>query len=78
MATEIKDTDRTRELDGLVVQTAELLNEAFASYQKRTKTGSKDAVALALDVFAAKCGHLTAALQIIGERASQAAEELLD
>jgi hypothetical protein len=78
MAEPARETARTKELDGLVVQTAVLLNEAFESYQKRLKTGSKDAVALGLDSFAAKCGHLVQALQIVGERASQAAEELLD
>lgn len=75
---------RQAELNAMVAQTGALINDMFDRWQKPvdvkpgTPVQARQQEALRLDLFSAQCAHVAAALAICGERAAQAAEELLD
>lgn len=53
------------------------INQAFGELGESLKKGSVADQAVALDLFAAKCGEIAEGVRIMGERASQVASELL-
>lgn len=72
-------TDRTEHLDLLVANTGKAINETFLEWNARPKIGAPLAKqTVALDQFAAKCSELAQLLELLGQRATEVASEMLD
>ena len=74
----MSESDREDHLEQLVQVTGKAINEAFASWNARPKTGPLGNQTAALDQFAAQCAGLSQALELVGQRASEVATEMLE
>lgn len=71
-------SDRTAHLDQLVSNASKGIGETFARWNARPKNGSLGQQTAALDQFAAECAALAQLLELIGQRSSEVATEMLE
>jgi hypothetical protein len=71
-------SDRTAHLDQLVANAAKNINETFGRWGSRPKTGPLGTQTAALDQFSAECAALAQLLELIGQRSSEVATEMLE